>query len=429
MCSSQNTKSGCADTRHKSDGDPEDLLNVFIGVLVPPEEAKRFPACVPAGNMLQYRFVKGGSAAGLCFDRIFSVLPMSSWSKGGTSPLRAEKVDSHISGIPVTYLRFLNLGPLKTLSHGLELLKELLFLTVRKRNRSMCIIAYNGLAPSGFFLVIAKWIFRLKLVMFMADIDRPKDSAWGSGFTKWLQYWGQLFAFRNSDKAIVLNRRMIDDFNFTGEFLVLPGLLDENTVETLGKVRKAGNGAACSHPKVRFLYLGNIDRIRGAEILLEAFILVQKSWEGDRDIELVLAGPDNLGLDDYLEQCGSISYLGKLPYEEALEVYSGADFLVNPHRCDYVTAGYHFPSKFIEYLATGIPVISTNYGDVASLFSGYYLEVEKDDAESLRAALEQALIADRNEMLKIAEDARKMIGEGFTWVQSGKKIKEFLDNN
>ena len=56
-----------------------------------------------------------------------------------------------------------------------------------------------------------------------------------------------------------------------------------------------------------------------------------------------------------------IDYRGLVPQEEYRKVIAEADILVNPRNMNYIQNQYNFPSKVIEYLASGRRIVSTKF--------------------------------------------------------------------
>ena len=88
---------------------------------------------------------------------------------------------------------------------------------------------------------------------------------------------------------------------------------------------------------------------------------------------IVLIGPSSVDLSILLEQ-GNITYLGKKHYNDLPEYYHHFNFAIMPFKIEKLTESVN-PIKMYEYLAAGIPTISTDlqearrYQDVLSIFN------------------------------------------------------------
>ena len=87
----------------------------------------------------------------------------------------------------------------------------------------------------------------------------------------------------------------------------------------------------------------------------------------------------------------NIAYLGRQPYERLPELMAGFDVALMPFALNEATRSIS-PTKTLEYLAAGLPVVSTRVPDVVADFSGV-VELQ-DDGPSFAAACERALRED-----------------------------------
>lgn len=55
-----------------------------------------------------------------------------------------------------------------------------------------------------------------------------------------------------------------------------------------------------------------------------------------------------------------IQYLGSIPHDEILQLQRTASLLVNPRTPEGIYTKYSFPSKTMEYLASGTPTLYMN---------------------------------------------------------------------
>lgn len=107
-----------------------------------------------------------------------------------------------------------------------------------------------------------------------------------------------------------------------------------------------------------FMYAGLLEPVTGIDILLEAFCKVQHSG-----IRLLISGKGNLEnvVEEYCKKDSRITYLGYMEYEEYLRMLSKVDVLVNPRNMNLEENQNNFPSKVMEYLATGKYIMSTKF--------------------------------------------------------------------
>lgn len=103
------------------------------------------------------------------------------------------------------------------------------------------------------------------------------------------------------------------------------------------------------------LYTGTIDQRYGICNLIDAFLLTNIEYN------LIICGNGGKCEKEYIIKMGKIDkrikYLGSLNYQDVLYLQQNASLLVNPRNNKGEYTKYSFPSKTMEYLAAGVPVL------------------------------------------------------------------------
>ena len=85
------------------------------------------------------------------------------------------------------------------------------------------------------------------------------------------------------------------------------------------------------------------------------------------DFTIVLIGPEYVNLD-LLKEKNNIVFLGTKSHDQLPYYIKGFDVGIVPYICNDFTVGV-YPSKLNEYLAMGIPAVSTNLREVRDMYS------------------------------------------------------------
>jgi glycosyltransferase involved in cell wall biosynthesis len=110
--------------------------------------------------------------------------------------------------------------------------------------------------------------------------------------------------------------------------------------------------------RVIIMYSGSLSPTTGVDILLEAIQLNER-----KDIEFHISGKGELRyeVDKLAKSDSRVKYLGFINSEEYHAHLEKAHILVNPRNMNYKQNANNFPSKVLEYLASGRPTISTRF--------------------------------------------------------------------
>ncbi len=135
-----------------------------------------------------------------------------------------------------------------------------------------------------------------------------------------------------------------------------------------------------AHDKKVILYTGSLNRKFGIDVLMEAFSKISNlSYEmwicGGGDYEETIR---RMAQNDK-----RITFFGYVSKEKALELQSKATVLVNPRQNNEEYTKYSFPSKTMEYLLSGVPVIAYKLSGIPDEYDAYLNYVPDNTAKAL----------------------------------------------
>ena len=148
------------------------------------------------------------------------------------------------------------------------------------------------------------------------------------------------------DGCIFLTRQMNDILNNKKPYLVIEGMCADEALQESTNYEKGVN-----NPKI-ILYTGVISKQYGFDTLVEAMQLLE-----NKNYILLLYGIGSKVNDIKNLNKKNIKYMGYIEPKELKKIQMEADILINPRQNDEEFTKYSFPSKTLEYLVTGNPVI------------------------------------------------------------------------
>jgi glycosyltransferase involved in cell wall biosynthesis len=157
-------------------------------------------------------------------------------------------------------------------------------------------------------------------------------------------------------------------------------------------------------PRPRIVFVGAVSAVKVNLELLVELAELRPQWS------IILVGPVGLGDPgtdvSRLEKTANVHLLGHRAQRELPALLRGAEAALIPYRLNRLTESI-FPMKVYEYLAAGLPVVSTPIRSLADVeeisFAG--------NAEETAAALERLLASDSEEQRR----ARSRSAAGHSW--------------
>ncbi len=215
---------------------------------------------------------------------------------------------------------------------------------------------------------------------------------------------------------VVLTEQMKEKLNPRKRTVVLEGHVDSSMVTV-------ENCLARKYPQKVCLYAGTLHRKYGIEMLLKAFLMANIP-----EAELHLYGDG-----DYVEELKKlkedrIHYFGTVPNSVIVEEELKATLLINPRPTDGMFTRYSFPSKNLEYMASGTPLLTTKLPGMPMDYTEYVYLFKDESIEGMSRTLTEVLSKPQKELHKKGLDAKKYILENKTEDNQAKRILELVQS-
>lgn len=201
------------------------------------------------------------------------------------------------------------------------------------------------------------------------------------------------------DSYVLLTEQMIERMPTKRPYCVVEGVY--NPAER----REAG----IPQPGVfTIFYSGMLYERFGVKDLIDAF-----GYLNMLDLRLQLCGSGDL--EDYIREKAAmdprIEYLGIVPRDRALQLQCNASLLVNPRQPNGGFTRYSFPSKNIEYLASGVPTLIYELEGIPQEYFNYcyHLPAEQCGTEALATAIANIYHSPASERMELAKRAQAFI--------------------
>jgi len=222
-------------------------------------------------------------------------------------------------------------------------------------------------------------------------------------------------ALSHVDGVVALTVRLASDFAPGAPSIIVEGFSPPGP--------SPSRPAANSRCGARVIYAGGLSPSSGVDRLVSAF---RRTSAPDARLYTYGRGQLSEWIND---QCSSDSRIARVQFsdrETVLGQYVDADVLVQPRRPSETFAPYSFPSKLMEYMASGTAVLSTRLPGIPDEYEPFLYWIEDDSIEGFTAALERVLSGNREERREKGLAAAEFVRANRSVEAQGLRLYKFL---
>lgn len=303
-------------------------------------------------------------------------------------------------------------------------INEILLLRKMKHNNK---IDYAILSTHSFYAILYYYIlsklYGFKTVLNYVEYYSGVKKEWYE-LDKWFNdKMYDKFAPGLVDAIFPISEFLIDDIKKTApskKYLKVPVLTDFERYK----------GVEIKQAQPYFLFCGAANYFEVVQFIIDSFAELGAS---SAFLFLVINGSENhiAVIREYINNSvckDRIKLMSRLSDQELNTYYKNALALLIPLRPTLQDRA-RFPHKIGEYLASGVPVISTNYGEVHHYFTDMENMLIADTYNTkLFADKMRFVIGNETEAKKIGSNGRNMGLDHFEYRIYGEKIMAFLDD-
>lgn len=396
---------------------------LFMSNLFPKETDKQTRAKMrfdmyDAANVLQWHLVDGIEHNGGHHLSLINLLPVDSWPQKYKDAKVPRYVFEHINDARDINVGYCNVKYIKHLLLGHAYVAEVKKWEKETRGKTPRVVIAYSLNAS--FLKGVSFLKKkdptIKALVVVADLPEFAAPCPGWLMKCYRKYNGKRIQrmMGNVDAYTLLTDQMAERMQITAPHMVMEGIAHvtdpvffENKISSLQTV----------------LYTGSMNKKYGVMNLVEAFQLIPS-----KSARLVLCGLGDAESEirAAAERDGRISFLGKVPHEKVLALQSEATVVVNPRQNNEEFTKYSFPSKTMEYLASGVPVIAYKLDGIPDEYDSYIRYVPDNSPEALAQTITEVCEMSAEERSKIGARGRRFVLENKNATVQTKRILDFI---
>lgn len=219
------------------------------------------------------------------------------------------------------------------------------------------------------------------------------------------------------DKYILLTEQMNERVNPKGRpYMVMEALCDSSlqNQEPI-PVHKA-------NPRT-VLYAGGLYAKYGVKMLVEGFVKANL-----KDVKLVLYGSGSYEeeLSEVCRKHVNVEFRGVAPNEIVMEEELKATLLVNPRPTSEEFTKYSFPSKNMEFMASGTPLLTTKLPGMPKEYYPFVYLFEEETIESYAKTIKYILSMPSDELERKGSLAKQFVLENKNNIHQSERIVHLI---
>lgn len=252
------------------------------------------------------------------------------------------------------YVRFCNIWGYRNISRTAALKREIKRLVLKENKKFDLIVVYSAHSPFLEAAVYAKKMSSNSKICFIVpdlpqymNLDVNKTKFYGFFKTFDIKHINSCIKY--VDSFVILTEPMKNLLNIGNRpYMVVEGIIDSEISEKIIV-------GSCESNLKNIVYAGKLNIAFGIEELVDSFMKISEG-----NYRLVLCGDGDA--KEYIKSKAKIDsrimYMGQLAPEKVNKIIQNSTVLVNPRNNDCEYTKYSFPSKNIEYLMSGKPVVA-----------------------------------------------------------------------
>jgi glycosyltransferase involved in cell wall biosynthesis len=322
------------------------------------------------------------------------------------------------SNILLHELFFINLPIFKTFSIFISsFFYSISWLLRTKSQNRKCIILDNYQLPYLLTGLIVSTLCKIPIICVLTD---PPNMIYK---IKWEPVIKKYFRFLNSklslyfleklDGVIAITNILAKEFCPKSKSLIIEAIGEGNL-----------NIKSKYNSKFIIMYSGGLSSEYGIINFLEAFVEVDNHnlelwFYGKGDAEIIIK--------EYEKKDTRIFYKGCLRNEEIKKIQTEVSLLINPRPIDLPDGNYSFPSKILEYLESGTPVLVTKLKGIPNEYFEHLLFLDSLKKEDIIKKIIEIYSMDKEELQNFGLSG-KLFSNQKNIENQGKKIVHFINS-
>lgn len=273
----------------------------------------------------------------------------------------------------------------------------------RCESEDVVIMTYTPISWMTYALKRLKNKYKFRICSIIPDlIDDATNPVFKLPFYKYIQA-------RIEQELVWKSYSFIDHFVLLSDYMKakIPQSINNHVVvEGLSSITSIPEIHLKSENIKTLLYSGSLEYFTGVKNLVDAFMMI-----ANKDYRLLICGDGPL--KQYIIAQSQIDdrifYKGVVPRDMAVKLQQESTVLINPRLPNVSLTKYSFPSKTIEYMLSGTPMIGYKLSGIPHEYYDYYYTVEDDSLVSLSDCINRVMSLSAEDLMIKGKNAQDFI--------------------
>lgn len=328
-----------------------------------------------------------------------------------------KKSEDYENNIKFEYMGFINLPILKQMFIAINIFKRILKWGRENKNKNNAILfdaSYVSVIP---FIIIASKILHITTTAIVADIyDYMADvqAKNRSNFLKGIIRKIVNHCYKYTSSFVFLSEQMNEIVNKNNKpYIVIEGIVDSKKILNYKKLEK----------KFVIMYAGALRKEYGLEILLNGFL---KYKNDNAELWIYGAGDYSTIIKQKSKNDQRIKFYGVVDNNEILIAERKANLLINPRPSNLEFTKFSFPSKIMEYMCSGTPVLTTKLPTIPSEYYDFLYFIDDETENGLISKFKEITSISQKKLNAFGTLSQNFIYENKNEIVQAKKIIELI---
>lgn len=208
------------------------------------------------------------------------------------------------------------------------------------------------------------------------------------------------FIMYSFDNYVFLTDEMNKLINHKNKpFVVVEGQVDVDMQDIPNNLQDKYKKRIC-------MYTGALQKKYGIEILVKGYLQANIP---ESELHIYGTGDFEQELIDICKDTDKIKYFGVVSTDHVVKEQIKATLLINPRPTHEEYTKYSFPSKNMEYMVSGTPVLTTKLPGMPEEYCEYIYLINSENEQGIAASLKEVLNIDKEELHRKGLSAKRFV--------------------